>query len=245
MLSALKAMQRSFNPDPEIVRKLFHVGMGLFALSFPGLIPNRVAAVLLCGATVALLMALRRVPQLRKRYGAVLGSVTRHSYGELYFALGITAIFCWAKAEMTLYAIPILVLTFADSAAALIGEHFGKHRFCLIEGHKSIEGCLAFLSVAIVCIYAPLLLLANFDSESAMLLAIALGLLLTLVEALSWRGLDNLFIPVAGGLFLKDLLIRTNEELIAVIVITILLFASLLLGQERKYAENNSPTRRA
>lgn len=245
MLSVLRAVKRKFNPDPEIIRKLFHVGMGLFALSFPVLIPNRVAAVALCGATVALLMALRRVPQLRKRYGAVLGSVTRHSYGELYFALGVTAIFCWAKDEMTLYAIPILVLAFADSAAALIGDHFGRHRFCLVEGQKSIEGCLAFLTVATACIYAPLALFVPIGLASAILLASALGLLLTLVEALSWRGLDNLFIPVAGCLFLKDLLTRTSEELTAVILLTIFIIASLALGQERKYAENNSRTRRA
>jgi phytol kinase len=245
MLGTLRKVQCKLNPDPELMRKLFHVGMGIFALSFPFLIPNNFVAVVLCGATMALLTALRRVEKLRDSYGAVLGSVTRDSHGELYFAVGVTAIFCWAKDENLLYVIPILVLTFADAAAALIGERFGRHQFCLIEGRKSIEGSFAFLTVATACIYKPLVVLTSIDPASAIWLAVTLGLILMLVEALSWRGLDNLFIPVTGCLFLKDLLSRTIEELIGVAVLTLLLIFSLLLGQDRKYAENNSRTRRA
>ena len=50
MLSALRSVQRRFNPDPELIRKLFHVGIGLFALSFPILIPNQITALILCAA---------------------------------------------------------------------------------------------------------------------------------------------------------------------------------------------------
>lgn len=243
MLTVIRAVQRKLNPDPELIRKLFHIGMGLFALSFPFLIPTRGAALLLCGATIGLLVALRRVKKLRENFGAVLGSVTRRSNGEMYFAVGVTAIFCLAKDEILLYAIPILVLTFADAAAALIGENFGKHPFCIVEDQKSIEGCLAFLTVATAFIYAPLVMLTKIESGAAMLLAVTLGLLLTLVEALSWCGLDNLFIPVAGFLFLKDLFNRTHEELISTSLLTILII--FLVGQDRKYAENHSRTRRA
>ncbi len=243
MLTVLRAAQRKLNPDPELIRKLFHIGMGLFALSFPFLIPTRGAALLLCGATIGLLVALRKVKKLRENFGAVLGSVTRRSNGEMYFAVGVTAIFCLAKDEILLYAIPILVLTFADAAAALIGENFGKHRFCIVEGQKSIEGCLAFLTVATAFIYAPLVTLTQIESGTAMLLAVTLGLLLALVEALSWRGLDNLLIPVAGFLFLKDLFNRTDEELMSTSLLTILII--FVLGQDRKYAENNTRTRRA
>ena len=242
MLSVLRAVQRRFNPDPELIRKLFHVGMGLFALAFPLLIPNQITALILCVGTVALLIALRRVSILRKHFGAVLGSVTRNSYGEIYFALGVTAVFCWANDGMLLYVIPLLVLTFADTAAALIGVNFGKHHFCIIESPKSIEGCLAFLTVAAAFIYVPLVIVAAMDSSLAMLLAMALGLILTVVEALSWRGLDNLLIPIAGWFFLKDFLYRTNEELFAIVVLTILLVSAFVLGQGRNYAENNSRT---
>ncbi len=245
MLIVLRAVQRKFNPDPELMRKLFHVGMGLFALSFPFLIPNRLTAGLLCGATMTLLIALRRVKKLRCSYGAVLGSVARRSHGELYFAVGVTVIFCLAKNEMLLYSIPLLVLTFADAAAALIGEHFGKHRFCVIEGQKSIEGCLAFLTVATVFTYAPLVMFTEINVEDARLLSVTLGLVLTLVEALSWRGLDNLFIPIAGCLFLKNLLTRTNEELFTVTLLTVLIISALVLGQERKYVDHNSRSRQA
>jgi phytol kinase len=193
----------------------------------------------LCAATIALLIALRKVKTLREKFGAVLGSVRRHSHGEIYFALGVTAIFCRVKDDLLLYAIPILVLTFADAAAALIGEHYGRHRIRLVESQKSIEGCIAFLTFAAAFIYAPLMMLAKIEWVSAMVVAVTLALILTVVEACAWSGFDNFMIPVAGCFFLENLLRRTNEELLMVSMLTTLVIFTLLLGQERSYADHN------
>ncbi|HEU4782752.1 MAG TPA: hypothetical protein VFS83_05375, partial [Ktedonobacterales bacterium] len=48
--------------------------------------------------------------------------------------------------------------------------------------------------------------------------------LLTLVEAISWRGLDNLLIPLTGFVFLRSLL---ASDLTALLV-SVLLIAAIL-----------------
>ena len=84
LLSTLRTLQRKCNPDPELVRKLFHLGMGVFTLSLPWLFAESWPVVAMCGVTVALLIALRLSSRLQRRFGAVLGGVTRCSHGEMY-----------------------------------------------------------------------------------------------------------------------------------------------------------------
>ena len=54
--------------------------------------------------------------------------------------------------------------------------------------------------------------------------ALTLALLLTLVEAISWRGLDNLLIPVTGFIFLESLM----DSNLAALLVSVLLIAAIL-----------------
>lgn len=220
LLMTLRMWQRKYNPDPEWVRKLFHLGMGVFSLTLPYLFPTTWPVVGMCVVTVALLIALRASQKLRARFGAVLGGVARHSHGEVYFSVGVAALFVLAKDDHLTYLIAILLLTFADTAAALVGKRFGTHRL----GQKSLAGSLAFLTVAIVCIYVPLVLAGQADIVAVLLLTLSVALLLTLIEAFATRGLDNLFIPLAAYLLLhglpEQIIDRLNTALIGAALIT-------------------------
>ena len=226
----LRAWQCKYNPDPEWVRKLFHLGMGLFTLSLPWLFASAWPVVVMCVVTVALLMAIRRSPLLQRKFGAVLGNVARCSHGEMYFSLGVATLFIWAKNDRVLYLISILLLTFADAAAALVGKRFGAHRYPTIGGHKSLEGSLAFLTVAVACIYVPLALSSNVDAGAALLLALTVALLLTIIEAIASRGLDNLLIPLAAYALLRDLRNWTTDELNTLLVGAVLLTVAFSLA---------------
>jgi phytol kinase len=229
MLGSLSIYQRKCEPDAEAVRKLLHIGMGVFALSFPLLITARWQALVLCGATMLLLLAVRTMPLLQRRFGAVLGSVQRRSHGELYFVLGVTTLFCLARHSILLYAIPLLILTFADAAAALIGARFGRHRYRSIAGEKSLEGSGAFFVSAFVATFLLLVFVAALQAPFAALLALALALPLTLVEAVSWRGLDNLLLPMSAYFLLQRLLYFTTEEVSAIVLLAMMILAALLL----------------
>src|SRR5690349_18582607 len=105
---------------PELLRKAFHVTMGVVSLTLPWLFDRAWPVLLLAAASTTFLLELRRSPALRQQFGGVLDGVDRRSFGEVFFPLGVAAVFLLSHGNLMLYAIPILLLTFADSAAGLI-----------------------------------------------------------------------------------------------------------------------------
>jgi len=163
--------------------------------------------------------------------------VTRQqqSLGEIYFPLGVAALFLLSGGDPLRYTIPLLLLTLADAVAALIGVRFGRTRYTTAEGHKSAEGSLAFFGAAFLSVLLSLRLLGHHTAPAEMLLiSLILALLMMLVEAVAWRGLDNLLVPVAGFWLLDRLLTMAPAELLAQLALTLGLSLFVLLW--RRYA---------
>jgi len=199
LLAALSALAERFGA--ETTRKALHVGMGLATLALPWLF-NEAWPVVVLGIVVgSLFVALRRLAPLRG-VGRALHAVQRNSLGEFYFVLAAVVIFVLAAGETVLFLIPILILTLADPAAALIGTRFGSRRYPTGAG-KSVEGSLAFLVTAFYCAYLPLLLLTPNTAYACSILAALVAATTTLCEAVSDRGLDNLVVPLSAFVALQ------------------------------------------
>ena len=69
--------------DPELARKLVHMGMGIACLPFPWLFSAPWPVWILAGMAAVALAALRTVPVLRRELGGVLHGVQRASFGEV------------------------------------------------------------------------------------------------------------------------------------------------------------------
>ena len=201
------ALYQRWRPLPaELSRKLFHIGGGLTTLTFPWLFASAWPVILLALITTPALLALKYMRAFKGNLGAVLYRVDRTSLGELYFPLSVCLLFVFTRAHALLFLIPVLILTLADPAAAAIGCRYGRLRYSLVKGRKSVEGSAAFFLVAFACVLYPLLILAHMGLGEAALVAALVGLLATLAEAVAWEGLDNLFIPIFTGLLLAGLL---------------------------------------
>lgn len=206
LMGGLALYQRRRTLSAELSRKLFHVGGGLTTLSFPWIFPGAWPVLLLALITILALLALKYIRALQGNLGVVLYRVERTSLGELYFPLSVCLLFVFTATHALLFLIPVLILTLADPAAAVIGERYGRLRYTLVKGNKSVEGSATFLLVAFACVLVPLLVLAHTALGQAVLIATLVGLQATLVEAVAWEGLDNLFIPLFAGLLLAGLL---------------------------------------
>jgi phytol kinase len=206
LMGGLTFYQRWRPLSPEASRKLFHIGGGLTALTFPWVFHSAWPVVLLALITTPSLLVLKYARLFKGNLGSVLYRVDRTSFGEIYFPLSVCLLFVFARGNVLLFLIPILVLTLADPAAALIGRRYGRTPYTTIKGKKSVEGSATFFLVAFPCALLPLLLFATTGLITALLIAVLVGLLAMLVEAVAWEGLDNLFIPVLSCLFLAGLL---------------------------------------
>lgn len=224
LMVAIHVVQHARNLAPETSRKLFHLGGGLTTLALPWMFAEVWPVLLLTAITVPALLALKHVRRLRDGLGDVLYGVTRPSLGEVYFPLSACLLFVLAHDRPLLYAVPLLLLTVADPAAAIVGSHFGSLQYVTRDGHKSLEGSLAFFTVAFLGTAGALLLAGPTAGVAVPGVALTLALLLTLVEAISWRGLDNLLIPVTGFIFLESLM---DSNLVALLV-SVLLIAAIL-----------------
>lgn len=205
LIAGVRILQNSRGTDPEVLRKLLHVGMGLVSLSLPWLFGTPRPVLLLAGLFAAGLLAGRCSECWRRVTGGVLCGITRPSVGDLCFPAGVALVFALAAGHMSHFCIPVLTLTFADAAAAVVGTRFGAHQFGGPGRRKTLEGSAAFCLVAFLCAYVPLLLRPEGGWAWTFLLSISLAVLLTLVEAVSGSGLDNLTVPFAALLLLRML----------------------------------------
>src|SRR5512142_3371988 len=99
LLGGLRLLQRRWAIDAEVSRKAVHVGMGLTCAALPWLFDAAWPVWLLAAVAGAALLAIRLVPALRAAVGGVLGGVERQSWGELWFPVGVAAVFTLARGD--------------------------------------------------------------------------------------------------------------------------------------------------
>ena len=214
LLVGVRLLGKRYRWHPEWQRKTLHVALGLTALTFPWLFDASWPVLTICAVGGLILLALRHVPYLRRHLGGTLHDVNRTSAGELLFALAIALLFALTPTTPVLYVLPLAILTVADTAAALVGAHWGKHHFGIPDGRKSWEGVAAFAVVSLGLTVPLLRWLTVLPWSTLVLVALTVTLITTLVEAIAWHGLDNLLIPVSGYLALTLLLVGGNSFLL-------------------------------
>ena len=203
--------------DAEVSRKLIHISLGLYCLTFPLVFAQAWEVGATCGLALLVFVLARGVA--RTSLGAGLHAVERKSYGELLFAVSVALLF-WLKdghfvsismhqkapVGPVLYVLPILILTLCDAASALVGSRYGKRKFQIEEGSKSVEGVVVFAVTSWLLSLIVILLLTDIGRSEAVLLAFITAVFGALLEGASWRGLDNLFIPLGLYFLLSNLL---------------------------------------
>lgn len=188
-------LSRTFQDDPEITRKVVHIGSGnviLFAW-WLDIAPQ----VIVIAAAIAAVIA------LVSYFTAILpsiNSVGRKSLGTLFYAISIGVLTWLFWAEYPQYTvIGILVMTWGDGLAAVIGQRFGKHPYKILGIKKSWEGSGA-MAIATFVVTFSILALTTGSYSQAFLSALLVALIATALEAFSKFGLDNLTVPIASSL---------------------------------------------
>ncbi|MDB5665766.1 hypothetical protein [Cypionkella sp.] len=227
LMALVKYLAKAYGLSAEVQRKLVHIGTGCYALTLPWLFPERWPVYVLIALTLVV-MAVLRMPRFAKGgIGETLHGVERRSYGDLLLALAVGTVFLLSDGRMILYVLPIAILTLSDAAAALTGTRYGTKFFQIEDGQKSLEGSVAFFMVTLIVAMVCLLLLSDVPRANVILLAVIVAGFGTLVEADSWRGFDNFFLPAGLMVFLDA---RMGSEPLALIAIMLLFCAAIWLA---------------
>lgn len=192
---------------PEHTRKLVHLGGSAIGVFLPLLVQSWQVALALTGS-LSLLFFVTSNGRLLKS----VSGVARSSRGSEYYPLAVFLVFVLAGDEYWRYLASLLVLGVADAFAALVGGEYGRVRYAVEEESKSLEGSLVFLVVAYLAIQLPLLLLTQLPPGIIVLSSLLVALVVTGFEAISLRGADNLFVPIATCVILGKITTKPLPE---------------------------------
>jgi phytol kinase len=229
-LLLIREVGRRVGASPEVARKSVHVALGLCCAAFPWVFDRGFPVVVLALIATVPLALIRIFPALKRGVGSALHGIARPSFGEVLFAPAVALVFALADGDVELYLIPVLILTIADAAGALIGTRWGKRRYGSGESFKTVEGSIIFWFTALLCGCLPLFAGGRVDLPHALWIGLILGILAMMAEGLSDRGFDNLVIPVGCYFVLEKLMPLEIPALVGRFVVLAALLALVLSG---------------
>lgn len=188
-----------------MMRKVVHIGTGnVILLAWWFQMPAWLgisASVLFSGVTL-----------LSYRFPILPGinSVGRKSLGTFFYAVSIGVLTAMFWQTTPYYAvIGILVMTWGDGFAALVGQRWGQHPYKLGGIQKSWEGSLTMFGVSYI-VSSLILLGVQGNLWQTWVIPLGIATAATALEAFSKLGIDNLTVPIGSAIvaFLLNRLVR-------------------------------------
>ncbi|MDB9305310.1 SEC59/DGK1/VTE5 family protein [Nodularia spumigena CS-591/12] len=181
--------------EPEIVRKIVHIGTGnVIMLAWWLDVPASL------GITASIVASAITLLSYRFPLLPGINSVGRQSLGTFFYAvsMGILVAWFWHIEQPQYAAIGIMVMAWGDGLAALIGQRFGKHKYKILGAQKSWEGSLTMALVSFI-ISIGILLSVEGNVWQTWVVSLAIALAATSLEAISFLGIDNLTVPLGSA----------------------------------------------
>jgi dolichol kinase len=209
LLVVAEAWRRLGTPKPEWTRKLIHVAGGIVCLLLPFVVSSPWIVLFMALGLTGLFTLAAHAGFLKSLHG-----VARSSRGAEYYPVAIFLVFLLAGDQKWLFVAAVMVLAVGDAFAALIGSRYGVIRYEVEGSDKSLEGSLVFLVVAFLAVHFPTLLMTDLPRPTSVLAAVLVATLVTGVEAISRRGTDNLFVPLAVVIILSKITRQPVAEIV-------------------------------
>ncbi|MBE9030562.1 phosphatidate cytidylyltransferase [filamentous cyanobacterium LEGE 11480] len=179
----------------EFVRKVVHIGTGhIILLAWWMQIPAWV------GIGASIFFSLVSILSYWLPLLPSINNIGRRSWGTCFYAMsiGILVAWFWPLGLPQYAAIGILVMTWGDGLAGLLGRQYGRRIYYLWGSKKSWEGSVVMAVVSTIVTLAILLPTAGNHWQS-WLSAVVIGLCAATLESFSKLGLDNLTVPVGSA----------------------------------------------
>lgn len=194
---------RRLGVEGEFTRKFAHLAATLATLPFPYIFPSHWYVLVLALIFGAFLFVTWR----SRRLGSI-HSIKRKSWGSYLLPLSIYLTFLISDltGNKFIYILPMLILAVCDPLAAILGMNIKKMNGQIkIFGKpilKTWVGSGAFFILSFVISLIALYLHLEVLDLKTFWLAMAVAIAGTLAELVSWRGADNLTVPLSVVLVL-------------------------------------------
>lgn len=130
---------------------------------------------------------------------------SKDGLGTVYYALSLfilSIITFGVLKRPDLGLIPILVMAYGDGLAAVIGKSIKSKKYNIGKTQKSIAGSLTMFIVSIIAVSTYL---TYIGSGLWIIKATIISVVITIIEAISVKGMDNITVPM--GMFIMLLFV--------------------------------------
>ncbi len=195
ILGVAEALRKIFKLPVEFTRKVVHIGVGMWSFGTAALFTNKWYAILCPAAFIGL-----NTISYKRGLFLAMESNDKSNLGTVYFPIAFVLIILLAfDVNKPMMVAALMPMTWGDSFAAIIGKRFGKHHYTIGGTTRSIEGSATMFIMSLVSVLIVFVVLEGLRAPGDVLAAVAFAtvtaITATCAEAISPKGLDNLFVP--------------------------------------------------
>ena len=187
--------EKVLKTKPEVSRKFLHIMVGNMIFAMPFFSDPWVMVWFLTLPITVVLFFLTEYSPIK-----IDNSVTEsgHALGLFFYAGIWTVLIAVFSNYLWIVALAIVPMVYGDGFAALIGQKFGRIKYKVLGGTKSLEGSLTmFVVTTVMSVFVWMVFTTiGYPMPNFNLLAIlGISAIATICEALSYGGIDNLTVP--------------------------------------------------
>jgi uncharacterized protein (TIGR00297 family) len=234
LLGLTERLYRLYPQRAEALRKFIHIITGAAVLPAPWLFTSWLPIFI-----ITMFFAMANFWSIQRGKLKSIHEVSRPSFGTVYyplaFAILLLAFWDW---NFMILSIALALMAFADAVAGIVASKIPNRKILPLPwDKKSLQGSAAMLVCSALIIGSGFILFRGYHDLSlqhGFIIAMAIGLLATAAEALSYRGSDNLTVPLLAALGLYVILQPEMQQQfllgeILALIITSLAFAAKAL----------------
>ena len=178
---------------PVISRKILHIMVGNVAFLLPIFETRWVMAFIAAGPFIIFTFLMSSHSPIKSIKGKT--STAGHSMGLVYYSITWTILAYLFFDNLVVIAIGILAMSYGDGFASVIGSKYGNKKYNLFGDEKSYIGSFSMFLITFIMILIALLYYGIDISYSNFLFIVLISLIAALIEGITPKGLDNLFVP--------------------------------------------------
>lgn len=201
IIGVAELLRRRRGYDSGFTRKVIHIGVGMMIWLVPFLFTTPWPFVVAC----VMFMIINLIDW---RYGLIGSMQSRHrsNLGTVYFPLAaaVVALIFWDTPPLMVAA--LMPLTWGDGIAPVIGAAYGRRVYRVHTSTRTVEGSAGFFVAGFVFTWLALWVMPGTPEISpvgAILPALVIMAVTTVIEAFSIWGLDNLTVTAAAIIILS------------------------------------------
>jgi uncharacterized protein (TIGR00297 family) len=231
IIGCSELVRKKINPSISFTRKFVHILTGILIAITPLLLQRPYPLLVISGVFIVL-----NLIAIKKKWMPGMHATEKTSYGTVFYPISffILIILLWER-HRTILVISMLIMAIADAMAAIIGENVKKPiRYQFDSEPKSVQGSAVMLIATFFITILGLKLFSPFEnlvfgSIQRFWIAAIVAIIATACESISYKGSDNLTVPLGTAFTLHFMINHPVEQnLIFTIGIGIALFVAIV-----------------